>query len=226
MLQYRRGLAQIISSLVSHPSGIQVVVGIFSQVLHIKMNNWSIELVDLQSYDQYRIYLNQVDTASLILDELGAGTDPQEGAYCHPRRPMLSGTHHGNNPLTSQRPSMGLRLWVQMPAWSLTQQVCNSTYQAMQGVPGSNAFETSAVWACLDWLHAMKMTNTDTMSIKLKIGGVQTLYRERLDTIQEVEQENFKFNVLFENSITNWTRSRGTSSWSGAMETNQDSLRL
>ena len=202
------GLAQIMAQ-----SGLPILadkgsrVGIFSQIFADIGDEQSIEQ-SLSTFSSHMTnivsILEQVDSESLVLlDELGAGTDPQEGAAL--AIAILEDLR------LKQIKTMATTHYPELKAYGIeTDRVENAsmefdtdslrpTYRFMQGVPGrSNAFEIARRLGLSEVIvgHAQEQTDTDSdVNRIIERLEDQTLEsRKRLDNIREVEQENLKFN--------------------------------
>lgn len=148
--------------------------------------------------------LKTADSKSLILfDELGAGTDPQEGASL-----AMGILEHLRQ---HQIKTMATTHYPELKAYGIeTPQIENAsmafdinslrpTYRFMQGVPGrSNAFDIARRLGLLESIvaHAEQLTDTDSdVNAIIEKLEAQTLdSRRRLERIKTVEQENLKFN--------------------------------
>lgn len=148
--------------------------------------------------------LETADANALVLfDELGAGTDPQEGASL-----AISILEHLR---LSQIKTMATTHYPELKAYGIeTPFVENAsmafdtvslrpTYQFMQGVPGqSNAFEIARRLGLAEVIvkeaEGLMDTDRDVNRIIQQLEQQTAESRRRLDNIKEVEQENLKFN--------------------------------
>lgn len=148
--------------------------------------------------------INQADEDSLILvDELGAGTDPQEGASL-----AMAILEHLR---LSQIKTMATTHYPELKAYGIESDhvenasmefdtvTLSPTYRFMQGVPGrSNAFEIARRLGLPEVVvhEAEQMTSKDSDVNRIieQLEAQTAESRKRLDHIKEVEQENLKFN--------------------------------
>ncbi|HHF7061147.1 TPA: endonuclease MutS2 [Streptococcus mutans] len=148
--------------------------------------------------------LQKVNKDSLVLfDELGAGTDPQEGAAL-----AMSILEHLRlsdikTMITTHYPELkayGIETeFIENASMEFDMVTLSPTYHFMQGVPGrSNAFEIARRLGLSEIIvaEAENLTNTDSDVNKIieRLENQTIESRRRLDSIREVEQENFKFN--------------------------------
>ena len=218
------GLAQIMAQ-----SGLPILadkgsrVGIFSQIFADIGDEQSIEQ-SLSTFSSHMTnivsILEQVDSESLVLlDELGAGTDPQEGAAL--AIAILEDLR------LKQIKTMATTHYPELKAYGIeTDRVENAsmefdtdslrpTYRFMQGVPGrSNAFEIARRLGLSEVIvgHAQEQTDTDSdVNRIIERLEEQTLEsRKRLDNIREVEQENLKFNRSLKKLYNEFNREKET----------------
>lgn len=148
--------------------------------------------------------LDQADKDSLVLvDELGAGTDPQEGASLamaileHLRLlevKTMATTHY------PELKAYGIETdFVENASMEFDTDTLSPTYHFMQRVPGrSNAFEIARRLGLAEIIvnEAERLTDSDTDVNRIieRLEAQTRESRKRLDHIKEVEQENLKFN--------------------------------
>ncbi|MGE9993057.1 endonuclease MutS2 [Streptococcus alactolyticus] len=148
--------------------------------------------------------LDQADKDSLVLvDELGAGTGPQEGASLamaileHLRLlevKTMATTHY------PELKAYGIEAdFVENASMEFDTDTLSPTYHFMQGVPGrSNAFEIARRLGLAEIIvnEAERLTDSDTDVNRIieRLEAQTRESRKRLDHIKEVEQENLKFN--------------------------------
>ncbi|EJO19581.1 MutS2 family protein [Streptococcus sp. AS14] len=218
------GLAQIMAQ-----SGLPILadkgsrVGIFSQIFADIGDEQSIEQ-SLSTFSSHMTnivsILEQVDSESLVLlDELGAGTDPQEGsalaiAILEDLRlrqiKTMATTHY------PELKAYGIETdWVENASMEFDTDSLRPTYRFMQGVPGrSNAFEIARRLGLSEVIvgHAQEQTDTDSdVNRIIERLEEQTLEsRKRLDNIREVEQENLKFNRSLKKLYNEFNREKET----------------
>ena len=148
--------------------------------------------------------LDQADKDSLVLvDELGAGTNPQEGASLamaileHLRLlevKTMATTHY------PELKAYGIETdFVENASMEFDTDTFSPTYHFMQGVPGrSNAFEIARRLGLAEIIvnEAERLTDSDTDVNRIieRLEAQTRESRKRLDHIKEVEQENLKFN--------------------------------
>ena len=218
------GLAQIMAQ-----SGLPILadkgsrVGIFSQIFADIGDEQSIEQ-SLSTFSSHMTnivsILDQVDSESLVLlDELGAGTDPQEGAALAiailedlrlRQIKTMATTHY------PELKAYGIETdWVENASMEFDTDSLRPTYRFMQGVPGrSNAFEIARRLGLSEVIvgHAQEQTDTDSdVNRIIERLEEQTLEsRKRLDNIREVEQENLKFNRALKKLYNEFNREKET----------------
>ena len=218
------GLAQIMAQ-----SGLPILadkgsrVGIFGQIFADIGDEQSIEQ-SLSTFSSHMTnivsILEQVDSESLVLlDELGAGTDPQEGAALAiailedlriRQIKTMATTHY------PELKAYGIETdWVENASMEFDTDSLRPTNRFMQGVPGrSNAFEIARRLGLSEVIvgHAQEQTDTDSdVNRIIERLEEQTLEsRKRLDNIREVEQENLKFNRALKKLYNEFNREKET----------------
>jgi len=198
-------------------------VGIFEEVFADIGDEQSIE----QSLSTFSSHMTNIvdilgkvnQNSLLLLDELGAGTDPQEGAALAMSILEDLRLRQVKTMATTHYPELkayGIETaYVQNASMEFDTASLRPTYRFMQGVPGrSNAFEIAKRLGLSDVIvgDASKQINQDNdVNLIIEQLEEQTLEsRKRLENIRQVEQENLKMNRALKKLYNELNREKET----------------
>ena len=198
-------------------------VGIFEEVFADIGDEQSIE----QSLSTFSSHMTNIvdilgkvnQNSLLLLDELGAGTDPQEGAALAMSILEDLRLRQVKTMATTHYPELkayGIETaYVQNASMEFDTASLRPTYRFMQGVPGrSNAFEIAKRLGLSDVIvgDASKQINQDNdINRIIEQLEEQTLEsRKRLENIRQVEQENLKMNRALKKLYNELNREKET----------------